>query len=69
MTSDHKNVSVPSGNDSISIECESESNAIYEYLYGDITSYIMYYLLVGLSITVGPLISIVLLGDVFWSML
>ena len=58
MTSDYKNFSVPAGNESISEECESESNAIYQYLYGDITSYIMYCVVVGLILTMGPLLCI-----------
>ena len=58
MTSDYKNFSVPPEVDSISVECESNSNAIYEYMYGDVASYIMYYVFIVLSLTVGPLLCI-----------
>ena len=58
MTSDYKNLSVPAAVDSISTECDSDSNAIYEYLYGDVTSYTMYYAVLVVSLIVAPLLCI-----------
>ena len=58
MTSDYKNFSVPPEVDSISVECESISNTVYEYMYGDVASYIMYYMFIVLSLTVCPLLCI-----------
>ena len=59
MRSDYNNLSVPEGGvDSISVECDSDSNAIYEYLYGDVTSYIMYYAVIVVSVIVVPLLCI-----------
>ena len=60
MTSDYKNLSVvPEGVvDSISVECDSDSNAVYAYLYGDVTSYIMYYAVIVVSVIVVPLLCI-----------
>ena len=60
MTSDYKNLSVvPEGVvGSISVECDSDSNAVYAYLYGDVTSYIMYYAVIVVSVIVVPLLCI-----------
>ena len=49
-----KNGTVATGNDSFYGESDSDLNDTYEYIYGDIASYICYYVANVLSLTVGP---------------
>ena len=56
MATNYTNATVLTANGSIYGESDSDLNDIYEHLYGNMASYIVYYVVLVLSLTVVPLL-------------